>query len=360
MLAGVLRQIEDEKAGASNPSASRHADAAAGWLASRRGVRATGGIGPQTFNHYVAALKAFGNWLFLSGRAAANPFARLQKQNAAVEVRHDRRAFTPDELAALLAAARSGRPIRGVNGPDRAALYLTAAMTGLRASELASLTPDSFSLAGNQPTVTVRAAYAKNRRSDSLPLHPSLVPVLAEWQAAKPPRLPVWPGKWAEQRTADKTLARDLAAARAAWVAAPTDADRAAREASDYLVYKDSEGRFADFHALRHTFISGLMSAGVALKLAQELARHGSITLTMDRYAHTSPGDRRAAVCSPRSSRRRFRLHASCTDSMQLGSFGVNSWHPSRPVQHPRSRDRKPTKPSNSERRGRDSNPRTL
>ena len=348
MLAVVLKQIEHEKAGASNPSAPRHAnakladllhayqartdaagraartaeltvsrcskvfagcgfalarsldaDAAAGWLASRRGDRAAGGIGPQTFNHYVAPLKAFGNWLFLSGRAAANPFARLQKQNAAVEVRHDRRAFTPDELAALIAAARSGRPIRGMAGPDRAALYLTAAMTGLRASELASLTPESFSLAADQPLVTVRAAYAKNRRSDSLPLHPSLVPVLAEWLAGKPRGSLVWPGKWAEKRTAGKTLARDLAAARATWVAAaPTAADRAAREASDYLAYRDAAGRFADFHALRHTFISGLMSAGVALKLAQELARHGSITLTMDRYAHTSVGDRHAAVRS--------------------------------------------------------------
>jgi len=43
-----------------------------------------------------------------------------------------------------------------------------------------------------------------------------------------------------------------------------------------------------DFHALRHTFISGMAAAGVHPKVAQTLARHSTITLTMDRYSHVS------------------------------------------------------------------------
>src|SRR5262249_49880769 len=51
-----------------------------------------------------------------------------------------------------------------------------------------------------------------------------------------------------------------------------------------------------DFHALRHTFITRLVRAGVKPKEAQALARHSTITLTMDRYAHTGLHDVAAAV----------------------------------------------------------------
>ena len=51
-----------------------------------------------------------------------------------------------------------------------------------------------------------------------------------------------------------------------------------------------------DFHALRHTFISRLVKAGVHPKLAQDLARHSDIKLTMNRYTHTLIEDRAEAV----------------------------------------------------------------
>ena len=52
------------------------------------------------------------------------------------------------------------------------------------------------------------------------------------------------------------------------------------------IPYRDSAGRVADFHALRHTFISSLAASGVHPKTAQTLARHSDIRLTLDRYAH--------------------------------------------------------------------------
>ena len=42
--------------------------------------------------------------------------------------------------AALLNATRDAQPFRGLTGEDRAMLYIVASYTGLRASELASLT----------------------------------------------------------------------------------------------------------------------------------------------------------------------------------------------------------------------------
>jgi hypothetical protein len=63
--------------------------------------------------------------------------------------RHDRLEVGAGELHRLQAAARdSGRTFRGLSGSDRAYLHATACGTGFRASALASLTPESFDLAG--------------------------------------------------------------------------------------------------------------------------------------------------------------------------------------------------------------------
>ena len=43
----------------------------------------------------------------------------------------------------------------------------------------------------------------------------------------------------------------------------------------------------ADFHALRHSFVTLLADGGVHPKTAQDLARHSDINLTMNRYTHT-------------------------------------------------------------------------
>ncbi len=64
------------------------------------------------------------------------------------------------------------------------------------------------------------------------------------------------------------------------------------------IEYRDAAGRYADFHALRHTFVSNLASPTVHPKTAQSLARHSTITLTMDRYTHSFSGDEAAALAT--------------------------------------------------------------
>ena len=161
-------------------------------------------------------------------------------------------------------------------GSDRAMLYAVAAYTGLRASELASLTRQSFRLDDATPTVTVQAAYSKHRRQDVLPLHPSLVAMLRPWLAAKPTWGRIWPGKWAEHKTAGKMMQVDLQAAG--------------------VEYIDAHGLYADFHALRHTFITNMMKSGVNPKTAQALARHSTIDLTMNVYTSLTVTDQAAAL----------------------------------------------------------------
>ena len=78
----------------------------------------------------------------------------------------------------------------------------------------------------------------------------------------------------------------DRQAVRATWLAeAATAGEWDEREGSNFPSYRDRNGRAADSHALRHTFVTELVRAGVSPKDAKELAGHSTITLTMDRYA---------------------------------------------------------------------------
>jgi site-specific recombinase XerD len=135
------------------------------------------------------------------GRTDRNPLTHLSGMKAMVDVRRQRRSLPPDEFALFLEAARTGKPKRKVNGEDRAVLYLLAASSGFRCSELASLTPESFDLA-------------------------------------------------------------------------------------------------SDFHSLRHQYVSNLAAAGAHPKIAQSLARHSTIPLTLDRYTHVGLYDLAASVNS--------------------------------------------------------------
>ena len=71
-----------------------------------------------------------------------------------------------EAFAQFIEATANGRTFRGIAGPDRLVLYTLAANTGLRASELGSLTPSSFDLVTVPSSVTVEAGYSKHRRKD--------------------------------------------------------------------------------------------------------------------------------------------------------------------------------------------------
>src|SRR5438094_1044587 len=64
------------------------------------------------------------------------------------------------------------------------------------------------------------------------------------------------------------------------------------------IPFADADGRVCDFHAWRHSFITLLERSGVSPKLAQELARHSDIRLTMNVYTHTGLYDLGSAVAS--------------------------------------------------------------
>jgi integrase len=257
------------------------------------------GLSVESSNHYLRRIKQFARWMVTTRRAVDSPLSCLSLQNARADVRRDRRPLTGTELVRLLAQTKTGPPWRGMTGLGRAMLYLLAVETGLRANELRTLTWGAFNLDADLPTVTVLAAYSKHRRDDTLPLRASTARVLAAWRGNEDSvvrdaqTFPTMP-----ERTADM-LRQDLRRARAGWIRETLDRkDRRKRRKSSFLATVDETGRVVDFHALRHTFITNLARGGVHPKIAQSLARHSTITLTMDRYSHTVIGEQADALCA--------------------------------------------------------------
>jgi integrase len=184
------------------------------------------GKSPRTANEYLETAGAFLNWCVRSGYLEHNPLGRIGKADL-TERRRVRRALTDDELARLLEAA----------GPRRL-LYLTAMYTGLRRGELRQIQWGDLRLDDPRPHVRLRAATTKNRKAESIPLHPELA---AELRAARPAgagaATPVFP-----RIPTNKTRRRDY--------------ERAG------IARLDERGRQSDFHALRLTYCTMLHRQG--------------------------------------------------------------------------------------------------
>ena len=253
------------------------------------------GSSAATSNYILRDAKAFFRWMVQDRRCHESPLAHLTGVNTRTDRRHDRRALSTDELRWLLDTAANGPARLGMNGADRVMLYRLAVESGLRAGELRSLTRASFDLSGDEPSVTIAAAYAKNRRTDTLPLRPGTAAALTVHLAGKMPTATAFtmpaPGHLVDM------FRGDLADARQAWL----DSLREVRQRTEaatgtFLCPVDEAGRYVDFHALRHTFISNLAGGGVHPKTAQTLARHSTISLTMDRYTHMRREDLAGAL----------------------------------------------------------------
>lgn len=244
----------------------------------------------RTKNKYLAAVKAFATWLEDTSRIKEAPrgLMALRPYNEKEDRRLVRRALTKDELVRLLEAAEAGQPIESIrgpgttrknldpagsiSGPQRAILYRLAMGTGFRADELRTLTPERFHLDGPSPTVTVLACYAKNGKEAVQPIGRDLAERLKPFVEGRPRGKP--------------------------WLAVPVRTAKMLRvdlEAAG-IPYRDAEGRVCDFHSIRGSFITHLINAGANPKTVQTLARHSTITLTLDRYTSVDRDDLRKAL----------------------------------------------------------------
>ena len=272
------------------------------------------GLAASTRNEYLGTAKAFCGWLRRSRRLAENPLTDLAKADQVSVRKHVRRALTVDEITRLLHATRL-RPIAEVGrksiplpdedkcgrsswtfdpvtdenlevcsergrekldghverkmrlerlGRERAMFYLLAVSTGLRRKELASLTVGQLHL-GAIPSsyAELLGMDAKSGRGANIPLRPDVV---------------------GELRSYLRQIGDDLPLDRRLFDSPPTirifDADCRAAGISK----TDSRGRVVDIHALRTTFCTHLVVAGVHPRVAQQAMRHSRMELTNQYY----------------------------------------------------------------------------
>ena len=240
-------------------------------------LAAARGMGPQQANHYTRAVKGFTCWLTRTRRLRANPLETLALLNADTDVRHARRELSADELRSVLAGTRESEgTFRGLTGEDRFTLYLTACGTGFRANALANLTPADFDLNAASPVVTLPARFNKSRRTKVQPLPADVATALRDYLKGKPSNSLVWAGTWREK--AADMLRADLGAV-----------------GVEYSTEGPNGLEYADFHALRHSYLTLGGRSGIDLRTLQELAGHSTPLLTA-RYMHVRLRDAAGAV----------------------------------------------------------------
>ena len=110
------------------------------------------------------------------------------------------------------------------------------------------------------------------------PLPPDVAGALRTFLTGRPAGVPVWGGTWASGFRAAEMLRGDLDAAGIA-----------------YAVEGPDGPEYADFHALRHSFLTLGGRSGIDLRTLQELAGHSKPELTA-RYSHRRLYDLTGAV----------------------------------------------------------------
>jgi len=288
------------------------------------------GMAAGTRNRYRESLVGFTNWCVAAGRLLVNPVANVPLADVKTERKRLRRAMSEGELCRLLDAARR-RPLvdmmtvrRGTKkgeavaelrddtrrrlerlGYERALIYKTYLLTGLRKSELASLTVGQLDLDADPPFLTLDAADEKNRQGNSLPLRADLAAELREWLVSKAvtyqdaARKALTVKLDSEAVQAGKRGRRDSVRRQgqacqqatglppdAPVFTVPTGLLRILNRDLAFagIPKVDERGRTVDVHALRHSFGTHLSRAGVPPRTAQAAMRHSSVDLTMNVY----------------------------------------------------------------------------
>jgi len=189
------------------------------------------------------------------GQVASNPVsaALTPKGKAPVE----RHAYTLAEISAMVAA---------LDEPAKT-LVLTAALTGLRRSELAALQWDDF----RGDTLTVRRAYWKG----------SVSTTKTEASAGSVPVLPMLREALDAHRRRNGYDAWCFHGA----TGKPLRLDNVARnKIAPRLAARGLEWK--GWHAFRHGLATNLAELGAPVKVAQSILRHANLNVTLRHYVH--------------------------------------------------------------------------
>ena len=227
----------------------------------RKRLKDLGEISDKSKNYYLGAVQHFCRWMVDDQRAYKSPVKHLLRLDLTGD--EHRRALCFAEVCCLLEATEKAPRRFGLEGHERAVLYLLAIETGLRVRELQSLKVSSFDF--ENCIVTVDAKFCKNRKEAEQLLKYKRAAQFKEYFADKQPDGPAF-NMPTHHYTADM-LKADLAEAG--------------------IAYMDDAGRKADFYSLRHTLATALDKAGATLKERMAIMRHSDKSnLTLGTYSH--------------------------------------------------------------------------
>jgi len=223
-------------------------------------------LSQKTQGYYLKAVKQFYRWMVQDQRSEQSPVEHLQAKKSTSK---KRQALEPKQVS-MLKSTNAAETIYNMGGHERALMYRLAIETGLRASEIKSLKTNNFDFHNN--TVTVEAAYTKNRSEAVLPLRQNTARLLKDFMKTKMPNAQAF--NLPHSSNYAKMLRKDLSR----------------------IDLTEQQAMKLDFHSLRHTFGTMLAASGVHPKVAQDLMRHSDINLTMTRYTHTLRGQQTEAI----------------------------------------------------------------
>lgn len=236
----------------------------------------------QTRKHYERAIKSFSRWLALTdGPLDRDPLSDMEVTAVdTTDIVHPRSAFNLEHIRMIVQAAWKGRIFRGLTGPQRAILYLTAAYTGLRAKECAAIRKSDC---GDLKMICVAGEFTKSGKPAVQPVPSWLRPLLSEFVAELNSDEFLWPGGW-EKDEDDRWVT-------CGWVKSKDAGEMLRHDAKKVGIIIGREGRDAnagivlDFHSFRHFYVTQCCSAGINDGLRKKLARTNSSAI-LDRYTH--------------------------------------------------------------------------
>lgn len=243
------------------PVASITSSDVASWV----GRVIAGGCSPSTASRYLAAFRSLLAFAVDDGRVSVNAAAKVKAPTAG-RVKREGEFLTLDEVDALVEAATS----------QYADLIRVLALAGLRWSELAGLQVRDRVDAPGPGLRLQRAVMAssdrgglfedtlKTKRSRTVPLVASLVPIVDAWAEGKSP------DAWLFNAPRGGPLSEANWKRSVGWSKATTAIGRPTLRV----------------HDLRHTCASVWLGAGADRKVVQRILGHASAAMTMDLYGH--------------------------------------------------------------------------
>jgi integrase len=288
-------------------------DAVQGWLADRKNTEK---MSASARNYYRQSVVSFANWCVTAKRLFSHDLNLIPKADQKADPRRPRRALTEEELKRVLAVAterplldartvrrgkRKGQAVANLReatvlrlravGRERALIYKTLVLTGLRANELRTLDVGQLDFTSGRALLQLDAADEKNRDGNAIAIRDDLAADLQDWISDKLTALQSKARETGEpipMRVSGGTLLfkvpsgllrilnRDLKAAG--------------------IPKRDDRGRTVDVHAMRTTFGTMLSVTGTMPRTAQAAMRHSDIKLTMGVYTDPRLLDVRGAV----------------------------------------------------------------